>query len=111
MSQGFFQSKYSPVYYQFSHLSRAMIHDNNEWIREKVKRLVDYGCAPLLKNTDGIWYSGPLYHDEDEGSGLGQWKSDHINCTWRCKSKGCYEFIENGVYTPVARGVSKLKSQ
>lgn len=111
MTQGFFQSKFSPVYYQFSHLSEAMIRLNNQWVRDMCQKLVDSGRTPLLKNTDGVWYTGDIYHDENEGSDLGQWKTDHVNCIWRAKSKGCYEFIENGVYTPVARGVPRLKSQ
>ena len=56
-------------------------------------------------NTDGIWYNGPLYHGDGEGSGLGQWENDHKNCQFRMASAGAYEFIEEGTYHPVIRGI------
>ena len=37
---------------------------------------------------------------------MGEWHNDHINCQFRMKSDGAYEFIEDGVYYPVVRGVS-----
>ena len=55
-------------------------------------------------NVDGIWYQGEIYHDEDEGPNIGQWANDHINCKWRAKSSGSYEFIEDGKYYPVVQG-------
>lgn len=59
-------------------------------------------------NTDGIWYQGAVYHGDGEGDDLGQWHNDHVNCRFRAKSAGSYEFIENGSYFPVVRGKTRL---
>lgn len=86
-------------------LAKAAITDNNDRINKITKDLEDAGRIPLLWNTDGVWYFGDVFHGEGEGKGLGQWENDHIDCTFRIKSKGSYEFIENGEYHPVVRGV------
>lgn len=92
-------------------LSKAAIIDNNRRIEEMTARLVQSGRVTLLRNTDGIWYSGKLLPPDDmAGSGLGQWHHDHVDCRLRIKSRGAYEFIENGVYHPVLRGRTKLDS-
>lgn len=62
----------------------------------------------LLYNTDGIWYCGDVYHGEGEGKRLGEWENDHINCMFRAKSAGSYEFVEDGKYYPVVRGRTNL---
>lgn len=115
MTQGYMQS--SLVNYKYSHISKA----GHEWTRNRIidlsERLRADGFRILSYNTDGIWYQSPNglpYHDEDEGPEIGQWKTDHYNCKIRYKSKGCYEYVEDGVYTPVFRGVSnfeKLKAR
>ena len=64
------------------------------------------GRIVLSFNTDGIWYKGPVFHWEGEGESLGEWHNDHICCKFRAKSAGSYEFIENGVYHAVVRGIS-----
>jgi len=93
---------------RWAHLSRDAINRNNTKIRELAKRLEKSGRVILGYNTDGIWYVGDIYHGKGEGSGLTEWSNDHTNCTIRFKSAGAYEFIENGVYTPVLRGHTKL---
>lgn len=90
---------------RWAHLSRDAIADNNKRVLDIVKRLEENGRTVLLLNTDGVWYNGPLYHGEGEGSGLGQWQNDHTYCQFRMASAGAYEFIENGVYHPVIRGI------
>lgn len=105
---GYMQSKYSPVYYQFSHLSKAGIESTNRKIRDLTERLEAAGRTVIAHNTDGIWYEGEIYHGEGEGNALGEWSNDHTNCTFRAKSKGVYEYIENGKYTVVARGYYEL---
>lgn len=90
-------------------LAKAAIADNNRRVLEVTKALEENGRVPLLWNTDGVWYYGDVYHGEGEGKGLGQWENDHINCTFRVKSRGSYEFIENGEYHPVVRGVDNEK--
>ena len=108
MTQGYMQSYLCGC--RWAHLSRDMIHDNNRRIDELTKDLRDSGMRPILYNTDGIWYyspSGKPYHGKGEGKGIGTWENDHLNCKFRCKSKGCYEYIEDGIYHPVVRGLTK----
>ena len=90
---------------RWAHLSKDAISDNNKRVMEIVKRLEESGRTVLLLNTDGVWYNGPLYHGEGEGSGLGEWQHDHKNCQFRMASAGAYEFIEKGIYHPVIRGI------
>lgn len=90
---------------KWAHLSKDAITDNNERVSDLAFRLENSGRTVLLLNTDGLWYNGPIYHGEGEGSGLGQWENDHINCQFRMASAGAYEFIENGEYHPVIRGI------
>ena len=105
---GYCQSQYAPVYYRLSHLSYAGIQSTNRKIRDLTKRLEDSGRKVLMHNTDGIWYQGDVYHGEGEGNLLGQWSNDHINCKYRAKSAGVYEYIEDGEYSVVARGQFEL---
>lgn len=93
---------------RWANLSRDAINNNNERLRTLARRLQLSGRKILAYNTDGIWYIGDVYHDQDEGPGIGNWANDHINCKIRFKSAGAYEFIENGVYTPVVRGHTLL---
>ena len=90
---------------KWAHLSKDAISDNNKRVLDVVKRLEESGRTVLLLNTDGVWYNGPLYHGEGEGSGLGQWQNDHKNCQFRMAGAGAYEFIEKGKYYPVIRGI------
>ena len=90
---------------KWAHLSKDAIADNNKRVLNLVEKLENSGRTVLLLNTDGVWYNGPLYHGEGEGSGLGQWENDHKNCQFRMASAGAYEFIEDGIYHPVIRGI------
>lgn len=92
----------------WAHLSRDAINENNRYMRELADRMKKSGRQILAYNTDGIWYKGDIYHDENEGKGLGNWENDHTNCRIRFKSAGSYEYIENGKYTPVVRGMTQL---
>lgn len=110
-SYGYFQSPYCIINghgYALAKLSEQALYFNNWWICELQKRLEESGRKVLMINTDGIWYAGEIYHDFNEGSGLGQWKTDHRNCTFRMHSAGAYEFIEDGKYTPVVKGCTGL---
>lgn len=94
---------------KWAHLSRDAINDNNKRIRELAEKLKANGNEILAFNTDGIWYTGEIYHDENEGKNLCQWENDHTNCIIRFKSRGSYEYIdETGKYTPVVRGRTLL---
>lgn len=105
---GCMQSPKRPWYSGWSHLCKDARHDNNKRINELAQKLIDSGRVIIGYNTDGIWYQGDIYHDENEGTALGQWKNDHVNCKFRAKSNGAYEFIEKGEYHPVLRGCTKL---
>lgn len=94
------------VSYKWAHLAKDAIEDNNKRVLDIAERLRAAGRRVLLYNTDGIWYQGDPYHGEGEGSDIGQWENDHINCTLRIKSKGAYEYIEDGKYYPVLRGTT-----
>lgn len=89
-------------------LSKAAICDNNDRIINIAHKLISAKRQIIGYNTDGVWYEGEIYHDENEGLTLGTYANDHTNCTFRAKSDGCYEFIENGKYNPVVRGETKL---
>lgn len=91
----------------YANLARDAISDNNCRVLNLTKHLEDSGRIPLLWNTDGVWYMGDVYHGQGEGSGIGQWENDHVDCTFRVKSRGAYEFIENGIYHSVVRGIRK----
>ena len=47
----------------------------------------------IAYNTDGIWYSGDVYHDENEGVGLGKWKNDVTNSHGIFRSCGAYQYV------------------
>lgn len=93
---------------RYAQLSLDAISDNNKRIEDLSAKLYLNGNTIIGYNTDGIWYSGPIYHGTGEGEDLGQWSNDHTNCRFRAKSSGCYEFIENGKYNPVVRGLTTL---
>lgn len=107
-SIGYMQSLKAYHRAAWAYLSRDAINDNNRYMRELAENLKKSGRKVLAYNTDGIWYTGEIYHDNNEGQGLGQWENDHINCKIRFKSAGSYEYIENGKYKPVVRGQTKL---
>ena len=115
-SIGCFQSVFCPKYknaracspFQFAKLSKVAINGTRKLVEEYVKKLKDSGRDILLTNTDGIWYHGELYHDEREGEELGQWKHDHKNCNFLVKSKGAYQYIEDGICYSVVRGRTNL---
>lgn len=90
---------------RWAHLSKDAIADNNKRVLELAKKIEKSGRRVLLLNTDGIWYDGPIFHGDGEGTGLGQWHNDHIKCQFRMASAGSYEFIEDGTYYPVVRGI------
>ena len=105
---GFMQQNNNPLW---AHLAKDAITDNLNRITELANRLRQ-NYKILSYNTDGIWYQdykglGP-YHGDGEGKNLGQWENDHQNCSIRFKSAGSYEYRENGVYTPVVRGLTRL---
>lgn len=96
--------------YQLSTFAKIAVNGTNDKIAELCFKLVREGFKPLLINTDGIWYTGKgkAYHDEDEGTSLGQWKNDHKDVKLYIKSAGSYQYIENGKVHTVYRGTCSL---
>ena len=126
-SIGFFQSEYcrakvrgKSVDYAYANLAYDAISWTLNRIIELRDKLEDAGYMPLLFNTDGIWYvkkkkgkcvkSDPFTNDARYGAktALRTFGNDHVDCTLRIKSKGAYEYIEDGSYHPVVRGQTKL---
>lgn len=93
---------------EWAQLSRDAIADNNKRVNELACILTVTGHKIIGFNTDGIWYQGEIYHGPGEGKNLGEWENDHVDCLFRAKSDGAYEFIENGEYKAVLRGQSTL---
>ena len=77
---GCWQSEYCPdvsnagklAPYQFANLSKIAVNETRHLIEKYIVELRKAGRKVLLTNTDGIWYQGELFHDENEGSSLGQ---------------------------------------
>lgn len=119
-STGYFQSKFCRINktdYCLAPLAKAAITWTRNVVSNMSTELVKNGYTPLLFNTDGVWYVKLNAKDEPIesqpfvnsvcGKTLGTYDNDHVDCTFRVKSKGCYEYIENGEYKPVIRGVPK----
>ena len=90
---------------RWANLSKDAIADNNDRVLSLAAAVEKAGRTVLLFNTDGFWYDGPIYHGKGEGKGLGEWHNDHRDCQFRMSGAGSYEFIENGEYNPVVRGI------
>ena len=94
---------------RYANLAKDAIGDNNRRVQELAERLEAVGRMVILYNTDGIWYCGKEYHGEGEGSKLGEWSNDHVNCKFRAKSAGCYEYqTADGEYHAIVRGRTNL---
>ena len=93
---------------KFAHLAKDALTDSHERVKDVAVALTLAGRRVIGYNTDGVWYQGEIYHGPGEGPMLGQWENDHTTCIFRAKSRGCYEFIENGEYHAVARGTLPL---
>lgn len=109
MAIGFFQSSY--LQYRLSNVSEHCIRRNNEELENKAIELIGLGCKIIAFNTDGIWFVKPDNLELESSSELGGWKLDHRDCQIRFKSPGAYEFIEDGIYTPVVRGITKMDGE
>ena len=60
-----------------------------------------------MQKPDGV----ELYHDDDEGSKLGNWRYDYSDVTFRSKSDRAYEFKDKtGKVTVRMSGKSALDS-
>lgn len=105
-AQGCFQSRKIVRDLRHCHIAKAGIDWTQAHVLAKAQELEEAHRRVIGFNTDGIWYQGDIYDASDHGSRLGEWKHDHTNCKLRYKSRGCYEFIEDGKYTPVFRGTS-----
>lgn len=99
--------------YKYAQLAKDAINKAYEDYYDVMRELAKERTI-IATNTDGIWYQGEEWHGLLESEELGGWSNDHVGCTIRFKSAGSYEFMENGVYTPVVRGrtlLDKLKDR
>lgn len=103
-----FKNKNKIKPFAFANLSKIAINGTRKLIEEYCQILANSGRQILLTNTDGIRYSGEIYHDENEGSELCQRRNDHINTDLLVKSKGAYQYRENGVVHTIVRGRTNL---
>lgn len=118
-SIGCMQSEYCPDYensgkiapYQFAGLAKIAVNGTRHLIERYIKILEQNNRKILLTNTDGIWYQGDLFHDENEGSQLGNWENDHKNCMFIMKSKGAYQYVEDNQCHTVVRGTTELDKE
>ena len=111
MSYGWFQCKYFG--YKLAHISKFCIEYTKKNLAQITNDLIKNDCSVICYNTDGVWFKcdNPKYIEELEKKAnykLGGFKIDHKNCNIRFKSAGCYEYIEDGTYTPVVRGRTNL---
>lgn len=105
-----YETRHKTNPFQFAKLSRIAINGTRAKIEDKLYSLKKRGFVPLLTNTDGIWYysnHGP-YHDREEGSELGKWENDHVDCEFLMTSEGRYQYVEDGVCHTVVRGLCNL---
>ena len=106
--------------YRYPELSRRAI----EWTRQQLEDMtvrilrIDPDSEIIAYNTDGMWVkfssriSLMLLEEEVAfGHELGQWKVDHVVEKLRFKSAGAYEFVEQGEYHAVVRGIPKTISK
>lgn len=97
--------------YQFANLSKIAVNNTRALIETYIDKLNKAGRKVLLTNTDGIWYQGDIYTDENTGPNLCQWKNDHTNCKFIMKSRGAYQFVENNICKTVVRGTTLLDKE
>ena len=104
---GYCQSEYCD--YAFSHFAKAGIEFCNKKMQEYTEQLEAQDFEIIGYNTDGIWYvdkleQGRLFHNDEEGNGLGQWRNDHVDCELCAYGDGQYWFREDGKFNVRARG-------
>lgn len=115
-AQGYMQSQYCKINgypYALAHISKPGLVFCRNKLAEIIKHYEALGCKLIGTNTDGAWFTKPDNVSEEtlrQGTSkeLGGFKIDHYDCKLRFKTKGCYEFIENGSYTVKMRGQSNL---
>ena len=114
---GFFQSQYCILNghgYALADVSSFAIRSTAIAVKKMAKELSNYGFKILAFNTDGVWFCGDLkllpqeiFEKFTQKKEIGKFSIDHKNCTIRFKSVGAYEYMENGKYTPVVRGLTR----
>ena len=114
---GFFQSQYCILNghgYALADVASFAIRNTAIAVKKMAKELTNYGFKILAFNTDGVWFHGDLkllpqeiFEKFTQKKEIGKFSIDHKNCTIRFKSVGAYEYMENGKYTPVVRGLTR----
>lgn len=114
---GYFQSQFCILNgrgYALADVASFAIRSTAIAVKKMAKELSNYGFKILAFNTDGVWFCGDLklfprekWEKLTEKKEIGNFSIDHKNCTIRFKSVGSYEYMENGKYTPVVRGLTR----
>ena len=113
-SIGTMQTLKFPKRKKYPQLALDAITWTNNKLDELTEKLKSAGFSVIGYNTDGIFAQhkdGLLYHDADEGDGLGQWRIDYVYDRIRFKTATAYEFEVNGVYDMRYRGLPERKRQ
>ena len=105
-----YASRHKIAPYQFANLAKIAINGTRAKIVDMIEKLKEADMIPLLTNTDGIWYYSDhgAYHDANEGSELGKWQNDHVDCEFLMTSEGRYQYVENNTCHTVVRGLCNL---
>ena len=116
-SCGYFQSQFCILNghgYALADVASFAIRSTAIAVKKMAKELLNYGFKILAFNTDGVWFCGDLklfprekWEKLTGKKEIGSFSIDHKNCTIRFKSVGSYEYMENGKYTPVVRGLTR----
>lgn len=98
------------IHYKYVKLAYAALSHTRKELERITKEMAKHPDKYKIinYNTDGLFYTGDIYHDEYEGNNLGQWKHDHINVTASFKSAAAYEYYENGKWDVVYSGWTSL---
>lgn len=125
-SVGFMQSRYDITAapgetkkrgYSHAHIAKAAISDCKKTLAGIIKEYEKRGCTLIATNTDGAWLEPPADHRRERsfledvpgyGKKLGEFSIDHYDCLLRYRTRGAYEYIEDGIYEPVIRGRTRL---
>ena len=92
--------------FAYAKFAQIAINGTNDKIKELTDTIINSDGLPLLYNTDGIWYQGPII--DGSSNEFGGWKIDHKNCDLYIKSSGAYQYKEDGKVVSIVRGPTTL---
>lgn len=98
------------INWKFAGLAKDAINTFNDILDKVSYQLAITGHRIIAYNTDGIWYTGDVFTNENTGDELTQFDNDYIDTKIRFKSDGAYEFWYNGKLYTKLRGRTRLDS-